>query len=341
MRIGNRPDTLPKLPKAANAAVKLAIAAKAAEVTRHTDVSSFEGPRSVTVRRGATASNIKQVAATVTRGVTPQSQVQPQAAPQQQNFRSSVGSFFGNLFSNVGSAVTNFVSGFSDAKVGVVKNLGESVSTFFGGLGKLLKRDFSGAFRDMGMGLVKLVQTPVDEAILIGGKLLSAVQTVIGIEPKGRALRADEIAELRKVYGDSIDYSKVVVKEGESGLLSMTGRAFVLGNTIYLPPGSVGDMETLVHEMGHIWQHQNGGTDYLSEALWGQYLGDGYDFAKGIDEGKAFSELNPEQQAQLLSTASASGFFSRPNQRFIYRGKDYTDYLNAALQQIRAGRGAP
>jgi len=115
----------------------------------------------------------------------------------------------------------------------------------------------------------------------------------------------------------------------------------VLGNTIYTPPGSVGDMETLTHEMGHIWQHQNGGTDYVSEALWGQYLGDGYDFAKGIDEGKPFSELNPEQQAQLISTAWAQGFFSSPGNRFVYRGKDYTDYLNGALAQVRAGQGAP
>lgn len=340
MKIGNRPAALPKLPKAANAAVKLALAAKAAEVAKRTDVSSFEGVKNAAAQRSVAGATFEKAAAVATaKTVQAQPQVQTQSAPKQEKkgFWSKVGSFF----SNVGSAVSNFVSGVGDAAVGVAKNLGESASTFFGGFGKLFKGDFKGAFKDMGMGLVKLVQTPVDATILVGGKLLSAVQTAIGVEPKGRKLKPDEIEALKKVYGDTIDYSKVELKEGESGLLTKSGRAFVLGNTIYMPPSSVGDMETLVHEMGHVWQHQNGGTDYLSEALWGQYVGDGYDFAKGIDEGKSFAELNPEQQAQLISTAWGSGFFSSPNNRFVYRGKDYTDFLNDALAQVRAGKSAP
>jgi hypothetical protein len=163
------------------------------------------------------------------------------------------------------------------------------------------------------------------------------------VEPPGRKLTADEINTLRSVYGDSIDYSSMRIKEGNSGLFSMSGRAFTHGNTIYIPPEDMPlQPDLLVHESAHVWQHQNGGTDYMSEALWAQNVGDGYEFEKGIQEGKSWSQLNPEQQAELLQQAQRAGFFNATGGgTFVYNGTDYTAYLNSALSQIRAGQGAP
>jgi outer membrane protein assembly factor BamD (BamD/ComL family) len=87
----------------------------------------------------------------------------------------------------------------------------------------------------------------------------------------------------------------------------------------------------------------------MSEALWAQNFGEGYDFSKGIDEGKSFSELNPEQQAELMQQAYLAGFFDPTSSsygKFIYTRPDgttvdYTAYLNDALQQVRSGQGAP
>ena len=234
-------------------------------------------------------------------------------------------------------------TGLWDTVKGVGHNLLEGASTIGGAFGKLFKGNFGGFFKDLGSGLLKtFVQTPVDATLLMGGRAISAIQTLIGVEPVGRKLTEDEITELRKVYGESIDYSKVRIKEGDAGLFSVSGRAFTHGDTIYIPKKDLPlTKDLLVHEMGHVWQHQNGGTDYMSEALAGQYVGDGYNFEKGIDEGKSWSELNPEQQAELLQQAYKSGFFNSPGQRFTYNGKDYTDYLNEALRQLRAGQGAP
>jgi len=234
-------------------------------------------------------------------------------------------------------------TGLWDTIKGVGHNLFEGVSTIGGAFGKLVKGDFGGFFKDLGSGLLKtFVQTPVDATLLMGGKAISAIQTLVGLEPVGRKLTDDEITELKKVYGDTIDYSKVRIKEGDAGLFSLTGRAFTHGDTIYVPKDDLPlTKDLLVHEMGHVWQHQNGGTDYMSEALVGQYLGDGYKFEKGIQEGKSWSELNPEQQAELLQQAYLSGFFNSPGRRFVYNGTDYTDYLNEALRQVRAGQGAP
>ena len=234
-------------------------------------------------------------------------------------------------------------TGLWDTVKGVGHNLFEGASTIGGAFDKLFKGDFGGFFKDLGSGLLKtFVQTPVDATLLMGGRAISAIQTLIGVEPVGRKLSEDEITELRKVYGDSIDYSQVRIKEGNAGLFSLSGRAFTHGNTIYIPPDNMPmSKDLLVHEMGHVWQHQTGGTDYMSEALAGQYAGDGYDFEKGIQEGKSWSELNPEQQAELLQQAYKSGFFDSPGRRFTYNGTDYTDYLNEALRQVRAGQGAP
>ena len=124
--------------------------------------------------------------------------------------------------------------------------------------------------------------------------------------------------------------------------------------------------------MAHVWQNQNGGTDYMTEALGGQYLGDGYNFGKGLAEGKRFADLNPEQQAELLEKAWESGFVTStdPNRRFLVRVTDpdsdhgfefqmvsgndpryaqlvaagygdYTGVVSGALDQVRRGDGAP
>jgi len=242
----------------------------------------------------------------------------------------------GDAFHSLGTGVVSMVRGMG-------MNLWEGAQTFGSGFGKLFQGDFGGAFEAWGSGLVKMaIQTPVDAILMMGGRAISAVQTLVGLEPPGRNLTGAEITELRKVYGDSIDYSKVRIKEGSSGLFSLTGRPFTHGDTIYVPPNSLPlASDVLVHEMGHVWQHQHGGTDYMSEALWAQNFGDGYDFEKGISQGKSWSELNPEQQAELLQTAYRNGFFNTPGARFVYNTVDYTDYLNNALGQVRNGQGAP
>jgi hypothetical protein len=258
----------------------------------------------------------------------------------------AVGSAVKEVAVRVGDGVRSLATGVASTVVGAVRNVGEGIGTFFGGIGKIFKGDFLDGLKQMGSGLVKtFLQTPADAVLMMGGRALSAIQTLIGVEPPGRKLTGDEIATLRKVYGDSIDYSQLRIKEGNSGLFSTTGRAFTHGNTIYIPKENLPLTEDLlVHESAHVWQHQNGGTDYMSEALWAQYFGDGYEFEKGLDEGKSWSQLNPEQQAEFLQTAYRSGFFDStdPNRRFIApNGKDYTAQLNEALRQVRAGQGAP
>ena len=66
-----------------------------------------------------------------------------------------------------------------------------------------------------------------------------------------------------------------------------------------LPP------HTFIHELVHIWQYEQYGSAYISEALWAQRWGGGYDYG-GLDPlinysaGRGLSGFNFEQQADII-----------------------------------------
>ncbi|MBN1209724.1 MAG: DUF4157 domain-containing protein [Myxococcaceae bacterium] len=170
-------------------------------------------------------------------------------------------------------------------------------------------------------------------ATRLGASAAKGVEAISGLGATGhRGLSEAEKTEMRKIYGDSIDYDKVQVAQMPPWVEKANGgRAFVLGNTVYMPkqdfenlnatkdqPGSAG-RSLIAHEMGHVWQFQNKGIGYLPEALWAQNFGDAYNFAKALDEGKAFSQMDPEQQAEMMSHAYEDGFFDDPDAKFVTR----------------------
>ncbi|WP_426751717.1 hypothetical protein [Myxococcus sp. Y35] len=260
----------------------------------------------------------------------------------QKGLLSRIGSAVSGGLRRVGDAVGGLVSGAADAVVGLVRNGAEAAQTLASGLGQVFTGRFREGFSELARGLVQVVQTPVDAVLMVGGRAISAVQTLLGVEPVRRGLTGVEEAALRQVYGDSLDYSRISIKEGDAGLLTASGRPFAHGNTIYIPQRFLPlQVDLLVHEAAHVWQHQNGGTDYMSEALFAQAFGDGYNLGKALREGKSWSEMNPEQQAELLEQGYRAGFFETPPRRFYLGGVDYTAQLEAAVREVRAGRGAP
>jgi len=155
-----------------------------------------------------------------------------------------------------------------------------------------------------------LIQLPVDALLLLLARLVSAVQTLLGVESTGRPLDASERALLRQVFGDGIVLDRVRVKAPRLALLGLLGRAFVVGDTIHVP-GIAGSLahapRLLVHEAMHVWQHQRHGTRYMSECLLAQWWGEGYDLARGLARARSFADLNFEQQAELLERALEEG----------------------------------
>jgi hypothetical protein len=236
-------------------------------------------------------------------------------------------------------------------------------------LGKLFSGDVKGAWQDfkgnltegakkISSGLVQgLIQGPVDTVVVALQNGVSAIQTAVGLEPAGRGLNNEEKAELKKVYGNSIDLDKIRLKEGNIGLNNFLA-PHTIGNTIYIPKGWLDSKdanykqnrnELLVHETAHTWQYQNGGTDYIGASLWNQAKGfisggdrgAAYDFESAIKAGKSWKELNPEQQAHLIDQAYGERMFDDPNARFVLKdGTDITDFTRKAIEEMLKGKGA-
>lgn len=259
----------------------------------------------------------------------------------------------GALRSRTMDASRSLVMGGFGAAAGVVRNLSEAGGNMARGAYQLSQGDLSG-FTELGRGALKVVQTPIDAVIMIGGSTISAVQTMTFLEEPGRPLSKEEVRELRPIYGNSVDYDLIRVKEGNAALLGVGGRAFTLGNTIYMngaedTPGTAlrEDLNTLVSEVTHVWQYQNGGTDYASEALLSQAAGDSYDWRKDVP-GTPWGELEPEQQDAFLAYAHALGAFTRSPPAFDASGvpagmtlAELNQYLTDSLATIREGRGTP
>ena len=124
-------------------------------------------------------------------------------------------------------------------------------------------------------------------------------------------LTAPAIRAMARVFGDSVDLSRVVIRPGVGWPLDLIGRAYAIENTIFLLPEEVLDKATLVHELTHVWQHQNGGDAYIAESLIAQALGNAYDLGRGLGAGCEWEELNCEQQAVLVQYAWEQGWFKQ------------------------------
>jgi hypothetical protein len=119
-----------------------------------------------------------------------------------------------------------------------------------------------------------------------------------------RGLTDDEIAILRPVYGDHLDYSAISINE--SSVIAFGGIPRTIDNTINIPGQSL-DRKTLIHEAGHCWQYQHG-IPVIAPSLIAQFhawrttgsRGAAYDWHGVESRGVPFGDWNPEQQATWI-----------------------------------------
>lgn len=174
---------------------------------------------------------------------------------------------------------------------------------------------------------VKLSQMLVSE---------SPPTTEIKIETK-RRLTAGEIKMCRRIFMDSIDYSKVWIHIG-GHLHTQTGNAMTPAGEIYLPREDYLQNKDFsvsrpnvkhwfIHEMTHVWQYQLGakvGWLGLKQLCRGGYTktvnspdsgaGELLAYSTDIlnkDKNKRFSDLNFEQQGRVVEFYYDAMFLGR------------------------------
>jgi len=123
-----------------------------------------------------------------------------------------------------------------------------------------------------------------------------------------RPLNAAEIKEARRVFGGSIELSRVklAVASLPADLINWIngGRTVTTMYVINFASWVNIDqnMHTLIHELTHVWQATTAGPVYMVEALDSQMFGRGYDVTDA-DLARAngnFNKLEREQQAVVV-----------------------------------------
>jgi hypothetical protein len=145
-------------------------------------------------------------------------------------------------------------------------------------------------------------------------RLVDIVQTAVGLQPAKRRLNDRERSILSPIYRDALLYDAIELVVGRAGLLTISGRPFTMGFTIYLPTYSEQD---LVHESVHVWQGQFGGFGYIGNSALHQLDSlvfskdyDPYEWRPGIDSGRSWYTLRSvEAQAKFIEDVYASGHF--------------------------------
>lgn len=127
-----------------------------------------------------------------------------------------------------------------------------------------------------------------------------------------RSLTDAEERYATTIFKGSLNYRVIRLTRGN---VASTGASRTIGNTIHLQDGLIEHgsfeltqqgMQTLVHEMTHVWQFQNQGWGYAPGALWAQFkawllTGDrnnAYDWETPARAGTPWDQWNPEAQAE-------------------------------------------
>lgn len=174
-------------------------------------------------------------------------------------------------------------------------------------------QNFFEALKAMGKGLLEVA---VQSLKLGGAILVAAFSAVIEVFGGHRPLTAEERKEAAKIFGVSIDLSRIKIAvasiPADIILAFNGGRPFTTMYIINFRSGARISMQTLIHELTHVWQAKTTGPIYAVDALHAQMtLGpDAYKVEDSDlkDANGDFSKFNPEQQATIVDRYWAAKF---------------------------------
>jgi len=255
------------------------------------------------------------------------------------------------------------VAGATNVAGAVIKGVLGIVAGVVGGL---LKVAFGILLLNSGLifgGILDIGSSVLGAVVVVLGTIGSLLQRLVFVlQSPDRPLNKEEADALRLVFQSSLELYNIRIIEGSAGLFSVPAlltaddRPFTLGNTIYMK--GVTRRSVLIHEAVHVWQYQNVGTRYASDALvaGGVFGPDAYDWEKEIEKGREeWVVFNAEAQAELMediwdtgsvtsslgATTTGNGvFYEEPGgndvQLFLF---NTTDHTKLAIDGIAALRG--
>lgn len=140
--------------------------------------------------------------------------------------------------------------------------------------------------------------------------ILDGITIAVGLS-LGRSLSPAERGILQPVFGPHLNYS--LIRICSNTICSPDGVARTIGNLIATPPQGISN-STLVHEVAHVWQHQNGiRYSYITSSLlsqFGAWLLTGsrsaaYNWQMYYNNSIPWMAWNAEAQAEYIEAHSA------------------------------------
>jgi len=255
----------------------------------------------------------------------------------------------------IAAGVGNLAGAVLKGAMGIIGGAVAGVMRVLGGL-LTLKPDL------MLKGFLDIVSSIAGGIVLVAGQLLSLIQRILFLQSADRPLTKEERERLRRVFGPSLALYNIRIIEGWSGAFGITPNAFTLGNTICMKDryALVGP-SLLVHEAVHVWQYQNVGARYTTDALGAQFfMDDAYDWQAELDRGlMRWWDFNKESQAEFMqdvwdvgtlttggaTTGPGGGVFfdlqeaqetdSAASALFVVAGTDHTAFAHDSIAAMR------
>lgn len=134
--------------------------------------------------------------------------------------------------------------------------------------------------------------------------MILAYETILDwIKWNTRPLTKDEKEVAKSVFGEDFPVPLISVDSSSFPVRKKWTAAYVSFHSVNYH--QVIPLPIFVHELVHIWQYRRYGSAYISEAIWAQKWGGGYNY-KGIEalqkysQGKGLAAFNFEQQADII-----------------------------------------
>jgi hypothetical protein len=200
-------------------------------------------------------------------------------------------------------------------------------------------------------GLIALGKSPfliMKEALTTTGAVAAlALATLLDVLGGHRPLTAEEKRQANRVFGISIDLSRVKVASASlpADLINLVNgeRPFTTMYVLNFASWKDVNIKTLIHELTHTWQGVIAGPVYMLQALHAQTLGEGYTVSNDMlrARGNQLSNFNREQQAVIVEEYwfEKWGKTDYPNLRG--KGLDVTLLEPYARKVFKARRVAP
>jgi hypothetical protein len=198
-------------------------------------------------------------------------------------------------------------------------------------------------------GLIALGKSPflIMKAALetAGGVAALTLATLLDVLGGHRELTAEEKRQATRIYGTSIDLSrvKVAVASIPADLINLVngGRPFTTMYVINFSSKEKIDMKTLIHELAHVHQGVVDGPVYMIQAIEAQLGSEGYNVTDAMlrDRGNELKKFNREQQAVIAEEYwyEAFGQFEAAYKDLGSRGLDVNLLRPYAEQFKRTG----